>query len=130
MNNRFKFRAWDKEQKRMMYMNQQYGLSSQSEIHDDDWTRFWESNFRLQEDKNIVLLQCTGITDKNGTFIFEGDIVLVKGTKHIGIIEYRELSFRIWPNYEPKSLFELFCTSRLEIIGNKFNDPELLEVEG
>lgn len=76
------------------------------------------------------LSQYTGIDDKNGVKVFESDILKVRDSlpggemEFIGVVEFRDGSFVIvndemthyrWIDYE------------IEVIGNKFDNPELLE---
>lgn len=75
--------------------------------------------------------QYTGLTDKNGKKIFEGDIILYDGTSKQEVI---------WDEYEwnLSGFYNLFMdnptsafsegTSKMEIIGNIYDNPELLEV--
>lgn len=69
--------------------------------------------------------QYTGLTDKNGTKIFEGDIVKIKGK--IRYVFYGTSSFR-YTNYGEYAaeLQDVFTEKYCEVIGNIYDNPELL----
>ena len=81
--------------------------------------------------------QCTGLEDMNGKLMFEGDVVR---TKYYGkIIKNRNVAdydiFKVVYAYamfraEKKNrAFNLVSGERYEVIGNIYDNPELLEVE-
>lgn len=70
-----------------------------------------------------TLGQFTGLTDKNGTKIFEGDIVEYEGKRY---------SIKYLPHYarfsavKPNTVFCVFAYQRGEVIGNIYDNPELI----
>ena len=79
--------------------------------------------------------QYTGLTDKNGTRIFEGDIVKYKktGLNAFGKMETRETKSIVKYNAPCFSPFETdlyedyVMPEETEVIGNIYDNPELLE---
>ena len=126
-----KFRAWFKAKQEMISWKQ---LSLEFK---DGFTTIWIPKNKSIEDAydldDIELMQYTGLKDKSGTEIYEGDIV-----KHSS--EYNE-EFTAAIIYD-RGVFALEDDERLpyvqyplhdwnkslEVIGNVFEDSELLEV--
>ena len=94
------------------------------------------SNVHLEE---IELMQSTGLKDKNGKEVFEGDVIAIEvddtGTpinarvfqnSKIGV-----LMFHVFEDNEDVPMVELLEDNSVafEIIGNIYENPELLEVE-
>ena len=71
-----------------------------------------------------TLGQFTGLTDKNGKKIFEGDIV--KYENKIYEIMYLEKYARFAPSNE-HSVFMVCAFNHLEVVGNVHDNPELLK---
>lgn len=82
-----------------------------------------------------VLMQYTGIKDKNGIEIYEGDILRgscgIPPTKVMGEVVYRLGSYHVnTPHFPGECLlidFPRFVRG-VEVIGNIYENPELLEV--
>jgi hypothetical protein len=113
MNREFKFRAWDAKEKKMLCPL--------------DFVEI-DSNGNLFRDYK-VLMQYTGIKDKNGKEIYEGDIVNIDLTCEKSLIEYNNVYAAFIVNTSPSVILfeEDFDQDQVEIIGNIFENPELLE---
>lgn len=128
-----KFRAWVKEDKEMLpvyaivYDNKTVWVE---EPDDEDPSGCLEFD-------DVILMQSTGLKDKNGKEIFEGDVVQYQNTKvpsanSEGVIRY----FDNWAMFgidiehnEPRALFfsGLADHISLEVVGNIYENPELLK---
>ena len=89
-----------------------------------------------------TLGQFTGLTDKNGKKIFEGDIVRVLGNQqvedwkcvdYIGLVAFLDAGFCVIDGTIDNHGFRRYALPRLdfslEVIGNIHDNPELLEVD-
>lgn len=132
MKREIKFRAWHKESKEMLYPTK---LSRQGDVF------HW-----LEEGQPIEIMQCTGLKDRNGKEIYEGDIIVLKKTtsnfddKTFKVI-FESGSFQIKRDNHPllsfinlaiqlKDHFKLYdmddLPEFLEVIGNTYENHELL----
>ena len=127
MQDRFKFRIWDKKQKKLAYPND-------NPYHNMEMVNYllFVNNSNLKWDiNNYELMQCTGLKDKNGELIYEGDIVKLYNQNYKIIYEQRGAYFGLYiSKNETYYLNDINTqTSNMEIIGNIYTDKELLERE-
>ena len=126
-----KFRAWDKARNEMNYKV----MVGNCDTDDENWTCpiIWieERKDWLHFDDYECIMQSTGLKDKNGKEIFEGDILGTKDGLLNGVVEYRS-DLGMWTNsLISYNNFERLCNvaGNREIIGNIYENPELLEDE-
>ena len=124
-----KFRAWRKLQEEM-------GKVKRIRFDDDGivTTVLFEGKLLVVNTKidEIELMQSTGLKDKNGKEIFEGDIVkmakdVYSDLTYYEIVRHRGGAYRLESNQHGCELW--LRHTNCEVIGNIYENPELLEVE-
>ncbi len=89
----------------------------------------------LSENMHCILMQYTGLKDKNGVKIFEGDIVVFEcswadqsPTKGKVMWDGSEAKFQVLYRHDEEQLWAMDAgIDTYEVIGNIYENPELLE---
>lgn len=87
------------------------------------------------EDDDLEFMQYTGRTDKNDKKIFEGDIICYKIKQNNwdkivcnkGIVVFKNGCFGIVDTLGRFTSFDGFCNTKFEIIGNIWENPEMIK---
>ncbi len=132
-----KYRAWDIKEKAMYIPSElqfrsegvfcYYGTLNSKEY---DGKEYYDNRKLCNEysgrEQEAILMQFTGLLDKNGKEIYEGDIFQDEESGDCDFVEwniaYSGWSTNIW--FEPLELTEQ--ASRIEVVGNIYENPELL----
>ena len=127
-----RFRAWDKEYKETVQVD--------ALVFDEQIIKatYKNGNVVKEDLKNYVLMQSTGLRDKNGKEIFEGDILKVTipfNCSWLEVVFFNNdkamfVSKEVKRKVEETPLCDLFNTDifEVEIIGNIHTNSELAEV--
>lgn len=129
MNRNIKYRAWLKDSKLMVDVDEiDIGRKFiYYYYHSDDLEG------ELKSFKNIELMQYTGLRDKNEKEVYEGDILKLRANYGIGVVKYyNEWGAYIVEYLKSKPIVVLgmnYDKEDIEIIGNIWENKELLEVK-
>lgn len=124
-----KFRTWDSVKKKFVehFFITDNGLICNMEKPTSDY------NFPMPVEKSeLILMQSTGLLDKNGKEIFESDILCYNGRKVIVKWHgsYASFIYRFVDELHKRSAewYPLYLSYlKCEVIGNIYENPELLE---
>ncbi|ORN08122.1 YopX protein [Lentilactobacillus parabuchneri] len=130
MNRQIKFRAWDKDEKRMLevYRIGFDGPIDGAQVYcylDDRGAKGSKECF--YDGDGLTLEQFTGLKDSNGKEIYEGDLVQLDPDDSPYKVIFDEGKFEITGNGVTYDLGEEFMDC--EIIGNIHEDKDLLEAD-
>lgn len=127
-----RYRAWDKKLKEMVQVD---ALVFEEQIIK---ATYKNENVVKEDLKNYVLMQSTGLTDKNGKEIFEGDIIAIEvedieapiNAKVFCNNEIGVLMFHAFEDNEDVPMVELLEDNSVAfaVAGNIWEHPELAEV--
>ena len=131
MQDRFKFRAWDNKE--------HYYIPDEETNFCHGMMEYWLD----KEDCPLTFEQCTGLRDKNGKLIYEGDVInatppdewsVFDKYNHNGVLGKKRVVMRHGGfllnddnNEDNYWLYWAITNTCVKIIGNIHENPELLE---
>lgn len=121
-----KFRAWNKVREEMID-DCDLAITSDGSVLAGDLNYDVESGMLADVTDNVVIMMSTRLKDKNGTEIYEGDIIK-NSYDEIYTVKWFDAAFYLEEKYNGGfDYHELHLEDNKKVIGNIYENPELLE---
>lgn len=119
---KIKFRVWD-DTRKVWDTGRDNELFFSQDNDEEGVLKFHQP--KLTKYRNYVIEQFTGVKDKNGREIYEGDII--NSIMCIGVCTYSENEANFWVNCQESDITTFTGEYWGEVIGNIHENPELLK---
>lgn len=122
--NRFRFRAWDVKERRMLKLG---CMMFQGEVNEVVYLNIDGALGTVSTDeRDLIVQQSTGLLDAEGREVFEGDILTWDGFTRS--VEWNDTTATLTLCREFRPQIPVYMHARrAKIIGNIYENPELLK---
>jgi uncharacterized phage protein (TIGR01671 family) len=130
-----KFRAWDNVKDKMYYIGEEDDVAFSFDSSGFVATDLTEHDWGFKQLEHLQYMQYTGLKDKNGMEIYEGDVLETDLSRPYVVVVFRNGAFMYQCHDSGKDFYDYMAPADkdtkmdqfLKIIGNIYENPELLE---